>query len=269
VDGDYNPPSEALPDNHCYPCWYNAHGIDIGKLNKGWWMPVKPGWYHGCGEFGAEGLDPVEVMRKYYPAEWLPHGREEEKTWSPNRIIGAQTGNFHYFFYETPDTLEDWVTESQKHQKWATRIMTEAFRLDSLMTTFAIHLFIDAFPSGWMKAIMDVERRPKPAYFTYRDALEPLKVIIRSDRFKFFEGDDIKLEAWICNDKTDVPKNAVLCMQIENEDGVLAASAADAEIPVCSSKFISGISSSAFTEVFLINRLRQVTLFWSVVEQRF
>ena len=42
VDGDYDPPSSTLPDNHCYPMWYNGHGIDIGKLHKGYWMPVQP-----------------------------------------------------------------------------------------------------------------------------------------------------------------------------------------------------------------------------------
>ena len=54
-----------MPDNHCYPMWYNGHGIDIGKLHKGHWMYVKPDWYYGCGEFGAEGLDFVEVMKEY------------------------------------------------------------------------------------------------------------------------------------------------------------------------------------------------------------
>ena len=48
-----------------------------------------------------------------------------------------------------------WVAASQAHQAWATRLMTEAFRRDSRMNSFAIHLFVDAFPAGWMKAIMD------------------------------------------------------------------------------------------------------------------
>jgi hypothetical protein len=42
------------------------------------------------------------------------------------------------------------------------------------MVSFAIHLFIDAWPAGWMKTIMDFRRQPKPAYFAYRDALAPL-----------------------------------------------------------------------------------------------
>ena len=50
--------------------------------------------------------------------------------------------------------------------------MTEAFRRDPRMQSFAIHLFIDAWPAGWMKAIMDRERQPKPAYFAVRDVLK-------------------------------------------------------------------------------------------------
>lgn len=235
VDGDYDPPSETLPDNHCYPCWYNGHGIDIGRLNKGYWLPVKPDWYYGCGEFGAEGLDPVAVMRRHYPAEWLPAGEAEEKDWSPGSIIGAQTGRFHYFFYETPERLEEWVERSHRHQAWATRIMTEAFRRDRRMTTFAIHLFIDAFPSGWMKAIMDVERTPKPAYFAYRNALEPLLVSLRTDRFAYSEGEEISLEAWVCNDRQETSEPAFLHVMVMQEGELLFAFRKPARVPVCSS----------------------------------
>ncbi|RAV01198.1 glycosyl hydrolase 2 galactose-binding domain-containing protein [Paenibacillus sp. YN15] len=235
VDGDYDPPSGTLPDNHCYPLWYNGHGIDFGRLNKGHWLPVKPDWYYGCGEFGAEGLDPVAVMRRYYPPEWLPSSSSEERSWSPNSIIGAQTGRFHYFFYETPESLEEWVDQSHRHQAWAARMMTEAFRRDWRMTSFAIHLFIDAFPSGWMKTIMDVERRPKPAYFAYRNALEPLLASLRTDRLAFYEGEEISLEAWICNDRWETPESARLQVMVVQEGKLLAASLRMAQVPACSS----------------------------------
>ena len=83
-------------------------------------------------------------------------------------------------------------------------MMTEAFRRDRRMTSFAIHLFIDAFPSGWMKAIMDVDRGPKPAYFAYRDALTPLMANLRSDRHAFFSGEEVRLEDWGYNDLVTV-----------------------------------------------------------------
>ena len=215
VDGDYDPPGPGLPDNHCYNGWYNGHGLDLGKLHKGYWQRIKPGWLYGCGEFGAEGLDPVAVMRKYYPAEWLPQTAEEEKTWSPSRITKAQTGRFHYMWFDTQRRLADWVAASQAHQAWTTRLMTEAFRRDSRMNSIAIHLFIDAFPSGWMKTIMDVDREPKPSYFVYRDALTPLAANIRTDRYAFFSGDEMRFELWVCNDTLAVPAGAALRYQLE------------------------------------------------------
>lgn len=245
VDGDYDPPAPGLPDNHCYCGWYNGHGVDIGKLHKGYWQYVKPGWYYGCGEFGAEGLDPVNTMKKYYPDQWLPWDQKDEKDWSPNSIIKAQTGNFHYFFYETPDSLEGWVNASQRHQAWVARFMTEAFRRDWRMNTFAIHLFIDAFPAGWMKAIMDVERQPKLAYFVYREALTPLMVNLRTDRFKYFSGDEIRLEAWVCNDLAEVPEGTGLKYQILKGNKVIAGGKSRAEIPECSSNFQGFINIEA------------------------
>lgn len=200
IDGDYDPPDSMLPDNHCYTCWYNGCGVASGALHKGYWLPVHKGWNYGCGEYGAEGLDEETVMRKYYPEEWLPRTPEEEKEWFPSRIIGSQTGNFHYFFYDTQHSVRDWIEESQKHQAWAAKWMTEAFRRNRRMVSSAIHLFIDAFPAGWMKAIMDADRNPKKAYFAYRDALTPAMVSLRADRFSCWEGEKIPVELWICND---------------------------------------------------------------------
>ena len=68
------------------------------------------------------------------------------------------------------------------------RLMTEAFRRDRRMNSFALHLFIDAFPAGWMKAIVDVDRQPKPAFFAYRDALTPLMVITAHGSLAFLGG---------------------------------------------------------------------------------
>ena len=253
VDGDYDPPAPGLPDNHCYCGWYNGHGVDLGKLHAGYWQKVKPGWNYGCGEFGAEGLDPVNVMRDHYPPAWLPQTPEEEYAWTPDRIVQAQTGRFHYMWFDTQHTLADWVAASQAHQARMTRLMTEAFRRDARMTSFAIHLFIDAFPSGWMKAIMDVERQPKPAYFAYREALTPLMVNLRSDRRAFFAGERLALslpkelalslpkgatvEAWLCNDLDVLPEHTSLVYQLELDGEIVAAQRNPAKVVRCGSAF--------------------------------
>ncbi len=227
VDGDYDPPTNSLPDNHCYPMWYNGHGIDIGELWRGYWIPTRPEWCYGCGEFGSEGLDSLEVMRKYYPAEWL------QEPFDVKRILRAQTGDFHRFFYTTPGTLEDWIEKSHIHQAWATRLMTEAFRRDPNMVTFAIHLFIDAWPSGWMKTIMDCGRNPKKAYFTYRDALESVIVSLRTDRFTYFADEDIRFECCICNDTNTEYKNCKVVYELYRNGEVIAQSESACEVGEC------------------------------------
>ena len=234
-DGDYDPPSPGLPDSHCYNTWYNGHGLGLGELHKGYWQKVKPGWFYGCGEFGAEGFDSYDVMKKYWPKSWLP--TDESKQWWPDKVVKAQTYRFHYMWYPTPVKLKDWIEASQDHQAWATRLVTEAFRRDTNMMSFAIHLFIDAWPAGWMKAIMDVDRNPKKAFFVYRDALAPLMANLRTDRHQFYEGEDVNVEAWLCNDLNTVPEKHTLKWQLEKGGRVVFASHTDPDFPVNSSKF--------------------------------
>jgi len=195
IDGDYDPPDDLLPDNHCYTMWYNGHGIEAGDLHKGYWIPVKPDWHYGCGEFGSEALDFRSTMEKHYPKEWI------EGKFDPANIIKCQLPDFYRHFYETPTDLDDWIAQSQEHHRFATRLMTSAFRRSERMNTFAIHLFIDAFPSGWMKAIVDCERNLKPAFFEYKRCLAPVFCSIRSDRFSFFGGEEIALESYLCTDE--------------------------------------------------------------------
>ena len=236
-DGDYDPPSPGLPDNHCYNTWYNGHGLGLGEMYKGYWQQVKPDWLYGCGEFGAEGLDPLNVMQKYYPKGWLPKDSEDDKSWTANRISMAQTQRFHYMWYNSQHSLNDWIEASQAHQAWALKFVTESFRRDSRMVSFAVHLFIDAWPAGWMKSIMDVDRQPKKAYFAYRKALEPLMVSLRSDRSAFYYGEETAIEAWICNDLNTIPAGYQLKYQVEKEGKIIFANKVAAHIVNNSSQF--------------------------------
>jgi hypothetical protein len=237
VEGDYDPPAPGLPDNHCYTLWYFRNGIDIGLLHKGYWQPIKPGWNYSCGEFGAEGLDRIELMRSRCPTNWLPATIADEKNWTPAKIVRAQTAEMYPNFFDQPDSLAGWVNASREHQAFATRMMTEDFRRDNRMVSFAIHLFIDAWPTGWMKALVDMERQPKPAYFAYREALTPLMANIRTDRWKFFAGEKIKSEFWICNDTAKVPARPTIAWELEVEGKIIHAQRAAAEVKPVTSTF--------------------------------
>ena len=247
VDGDYDPPAGiGLPDIHLYTLWYNGHGMSFGELHRGAFPATKAGWCFGCGEYGAEGLDFPDLMRRRYPAHWLSAPGEPEENWSPARIFRAQSGIMHGYFFDAQNTLDDWCRASQEHQRWATQAMTEAFRRMDRMVSCAIHLFIDAWPAGWMKTIVDCERRPKPAFFALRDAYAPVLLSLRSDRRFVWAGEEMETEAWICNDTTEVIDRAEIRWQLEDTAGrTLASGYGPASVRACTPVCVGLIPWSA------------------------
>ncbi len=200
VEGDYDPPTRTgQSDFHCYNMWYTNHALPIGRLHRGYLPALKRGWKTGCGEYGTEGLDPLAVMLNDYPPEWI--AAEVGQPWTPERIVRAQSYTMHGDWYEEQSTMSDWIGESQEHQARATRLMTDALRRrsDRIVST-ALHLLIDAWPAGWMKALVDHRRAPKPAYFAFQASLAPVRVNLRSDRLTFYSGEQAGIEAWLLND---------------------------------------------------------------------
>ncbi len=210
VEGDYDPPTgEGMPDFHTYTMWYTNHGQPIGKLRKGYLPAVKDGWMLGCGEYGAEGLDPADLMCRRYPKAWLE--TNPDGSWYPDKIVRAQTHSVQGDWYQEQTTMEDWVRESQRHQAKATQEMTDAFRRrGDIISHTAIHLLIDAWPSGWMKTLVDCERKPKPAYFAYQDSLVPLRLNLYCDRKYVYGGETVPVETWLLNDFPDTKKLTIL-----------------------------------------------------------
>lgn len=233
IDGDYDPPVPyGLPDYHCYTCWYNGHGVDLGMLHKGYWLPVRDNWNYGCGEFGMEGLDPLPLIKKYYPKEWLPEN--DEDTWTPMVMPGdppPQLGYLHHMFYETPRTIAQWVEASQIYQATAMNFMVRAYRRNPKMVTYAYHLFVDAYPDGWLKAMVDFEGTPKKAFWEYREASAPIMVDLRIDRFKVWEKETINVETRVCNDLDEDITDAKLHYQVYLDDELLLAAKKSVLIP--------------------------------------
>ena len=235
VDGDFDPPTRnTMPDVHCYTLWYNGGQQDFGMLHRGYGQSVAPGWYYGCGEYGAEGLDFPDVMRKHYPPEWIT------EPFDPGKIIGAQTKDWHGCFMDTPETMEQWSESTQKHQAFAMKVMTEAYRRDPRMISTVVHLLIDAWPAGWMKAIMDFQRRPKQAYFATREAMAPLLLSLRSDRFFYYAGENVGIEAYVCND-TNQPATEGSRVVFELYDGeqMIRHGQINAQYEPCTASYIA------------------------------
>lgn len=111
--------------------------------------------------------------------------------------------------------------------------MTEAFRRIPGMNTFAIHLFIDAWPAGWMKSIMDVDRVPKHAWFAYRDALTPVAVQLRSDRSAGFSGQTLPVELWTACDLAAPPQGCRLDYEVTRGETIIAHGSVPAVVKEC------------------------------------
>ena len=247
VEGDYDPPTmEGLPDFHTYTMWYTNHPIPIGKLVKGYIPPVKKGWMIGCGEYGAEGLDYTDLMQRCYPAEWLE--MDEEGNWYPTQIVRAQMNTMHGDWFEEKTTMEDWVRASQKHQAKATKLMTEAFRRRAdYINHFAIHFLIDMWPAGWMKSLVDCERRPKLAYYAFKEALVSYRINIRCDRKYVHANEVVDVEAWLLNDTVKAQKGKVIASLL-CENQVIQSYCLDAFVDgVCAENV--GIISVKFPDV--------------------
>lgn len=217
IEGDYINLANKHSDHHCYDTWY---GKSMKNQYLGGWFPTVKGWMCACGEFGAEGLDRIQLMQKFFPKKWLdtdPNGK-----WDPNRIPRCQSATIGKKWLNIKEeTMEEWVGNSREYQRWATRLFTEALRRNPKINSFAIHLLIDAWPSSWLKAIMDTERSAKPAYFAYRDALRPVAVNLRPDSFYGFSGERSKTAIFVCNDTPQEYRDATLRYEIAYHGAML------------------------------------------------
>jgi hypothetical protein len=219
ADGELDPPSWGLPDNHVYNTWYGSHSIPIGKLIKGYWVGNKTGWNYTCGEYGAEGLDNRATMYQHYPSSWLPSN--EDSVWNPDKISMAQTWSIQPLWYDTQDNINTWINASQKHQSWAIRTFTRALRRQSnRIISSSIHLLIDAWPAGWMKAVVDVDRTPKPAYWELKDALQPVMVDIKTDQLRYFSNEKTNIEFYVCNDYPTLKSQHRIYWEVRDQNNV-------------------------------------------------
>ncbi|MCP4166322.1 MAG: glycoside hydrolase family 2 [Chloroflexi bacterium] len=241
VEGDYDPPTDSgLSDFHCYNMWYTNHALPIGRLHRGYLPAIKKGWKTGCGEYGTEGLDNYDVMIRHYPKDWLP--ASDAELWQPDGIIRAQTHSMHGDWFEEQTLIKDWIEQSQQHQALATRLMNDAFRRRSdLIVSTAIHLLIDAWPAGWMKTLVDVDRVPKPAYFACQRSLAPIRVNLRSDRWQAYSGERIDIEVWILNDTVVELRDCRIVATSRTEREELASFEMRADVPATSSHYAGSL----------------------------
>jgi hypothetical protein len=219
-EGDYAPveKTHGISDFHCYTYWYISHGMPSGKLIKGYIPPIRPDWMTGCGEYGVDGLDRYELMKKYCPSDWYPENIDDE--WSPVPIAKQQCYRMHGNFFPEPNTCREWIDASREWQRVATKNYVHILRrrVDYIEST-AVHLLIDAWPCGWTKTLVDVDRIPKPAYYSFKEANIPVRLSLRRDKYVVYENASVETEVYALNDlPTDKQVTAYISVYLNGEE---------------------------------------------------
>ena len=219
-EGDYAPieNTHGISDFHCYTYWYISHGMPSGKLIKGYIPPIRPDWMTGCGEYGVDGLDRYELMQKYCPKDWYPENIDDE--WSPVPIAKQQCYRMHGNFFKEPNTAREWISESREWQRVAIKDYVHFLRrrVDYIEST-AVHLLIDAWPCGWTKTLVDVDRIPKPAYYAFKEANELVRISLRRDKYTVYQNSTVETELFALNDLAgDVQVTAKISVYFNGEE---------------------------------------------------
>lgn len=240
-DGEYSQVADSygVSDFHCYTYWYISHGVDGGKFEKGYLPPFRPDWMTGCGEYGTDGLDRLELMEKYFPKEWLPNSYDEP--WTPKRISQAQCFGSHKQFFPEQTYIKDWIRESREWQRKAVKLYVHALRrrVDYVQSS-AIHLLIDAWPSGWTKTVVDVDRIPKPAYYSLKEANIPVRISIRSSKRTAYNDDTLVTEVFALND-TNVTEKALIRASVYYGDKLSATYEKEVEAQPVASTYVGNV----------------------------
>ena len=93
---------------------------------------------------------------------------------------------------------------------------------------------------------MDFKRNPKKAFFTSRDALAPLLISIRSDRFTYYAREQVSIETFVCNDtNSSAPEGCRLVYELYKEGKMCMHGEMPAIYDPCTTTYIANVEFEA------------------------
>lgn len=207
-------PSSAMSE-HPFWGWYLGSRFGFAAL---------PGRPYPT-EFGAQSLPALEARL------WTELG---EKSWPPNpawEYHNFQPALFH--IRPPPESLAALIADSQRYQAELLDFAIQSFRRGKGRTFgYCLFTFVDSWPSiSW--AIVDDERRPKPAHAAVAKASKPTKLSLdllrrplRSALLAplfwnscFDQGREFFCRVWAINDRTEPLPGGRLAWRAVSEEG--------------------------------------------------
>ncbi len=170
---------------HPYPGWYSGHLRDFLAIPG---APIPS-------EFGAQALPRIEVLQRSLQKDawppkwesWVYRNFQPDQTF---RVAGVEIGN----------ELETFVKNSQSYQAQLLKFAIENYRRSKgKITGYFQFMFVEPW-EGITWAVLDVDREPKPGYFSLKDASSPVLLSIVPFRETLETGQLPISEAWVIND---------------------------------------------------------------------
>lgn len=129
--------------------------------------------------------------------EWPPNSRML-KEWA-SRISCLGTTSTYIGAPERYESPQDWIYAAQRYCAHLVKYQTETMRTWP-SSNFFQHMFVDWWGYAGM-GLVDVERRPKLAFYWFKDALRPLLALIAYPRTLVLPGESLSLPVWVVSDK--------------------------------------------------------------------
>lgn len=117
----------------------------------------------------------------------------------------------------------DWIRRTQDHQAYLQRVSNDVWRRRPDCGGYNQYHMIDPGPMTWACSLVDCNRRPKKAYYSFAQANVPQRANIQYEGRRFHSGTNLRgMRLWVYNDYNK-PLKARLRAVLADKDGKILA----------------------------------------------
>ena len=184
-----HPPTLDGTDTHLWFGWFHGTADDLGVL-----AARMPRLVRFVSEFGAQSVPEGWPL----PDAWPPTANEVAALADAGLHLEVATARLPF---ETARTSQVWAEATRRYQAQVVKICAESLRRLKYKPTggCAVYMLADTQP-GISAALVDHERRPKPAWAALRDAYQPVIVVADPLPTPLRAGQEVRLSVHVVSD---------------------------------------------------------------------